>query len=1011
MRLIALLFALLSINCWAVGNSQIIHASPPLTLVNGFMGVQDNPTFVGIVTADGFSSTTGVIAWADGSAANPSLALASGPTNGFWGLGASNILGGSTNGVQAFQISAGGLWTIGNGAPSGLHALNVGGTPAAGVTRGVNVSATLNPSGGSFSAFRSNPTLAAGATATSYTGYNGSSLTVGAGATVNRVIDFFTNNQVAGALGNATLSDDAALFTGNWFIYQLSAARPNKFSSVSTFANTTDATSSTSGSIVTSGGLGVLLNLNVGGTATIGTAGANTTHLINGNFTANDVTTSPVVWGFYKDVNAGDSTANNTITIGNSGAAQGATRILYGNDVAAGAPEFKIAFEPRNNAGTSNYSAAYISMDKIAASGGATMLFTTADAGGTIRSALKFDQTQSALFYGSHLYYNTLGATATISTLYAGNSLANDGGLEIDGGNSTGGRITLYGATHSTKASQLELGNSIALGATYGTTSGAGQWNFGTGGLVSTSGAAFTQNFTSNSAVARGIDLDETFSTTATVSLLRLHTTVAPSVAMTEVRHISPGGVTLGSGASVGRITDYFTNNQNLGSTGNAAFADNSSYTGNWFINQAATTLPIKFSSVLQLSDGSAATPELVAAAGTTTGIWFTGTSGIMGFSSAGVEVARVSGTQLNVTGGSDLSTTGAVRIGFTSTASTPPNAGTGLRVLANQNYNGTADSLANGIYVTSQRAITTTQSENLGMLTARMISQIVVPTAQTYTNTNVFETLRLENFTLSGGGTMAVTSAVKLNVYPDSTATGTYKAGIIIGAQTGATNNSGLTDSATASGATLWINQTANVANSFAGISTFANTTDASSTSTGSLITAGGLGVAKKLYVGTGLNLASLTASQAVFTDGSKNLVSNAITGTGNVVMSASPTIGSPSFTTQATFGNYHLEPQEHDFGNSSTAQTIDWSQSSTAKSTLTGNVTYTFSNPVTGGTYALKVNTGAGSFTTTWPAAVHWTGGTAPTTTATASKVDVYTFYYDGSTYFGTYSQNYAP
>jgi hypothetical protein len=37
---------------------------------------------------------------------------------------------------------------------------------------------------------------------------------------------------------------------------------------------------------------------------------------------------------------------------------------------------------------------------------------------------------------------------------------------------------------------------------------------------------------------------------------------------------------------------------------------------------------------------------------------------------------------------------------------------------------------------------------------------------------------------------------------------------------------------------------------------------------------------------------LSSLTASVAVFTDGSKGLVSNAITGTGNVVMSASPTM-----------------------------------------------------------------------------------------------------------------------
>jgi hypothetical protein len=38
--------------------------------------------------------------------------------------------------------------------------------------------------------------------------------------------------------------------------------------------------------------------------------------------------------------------------------------------------------------------------------------------------------------------------------------------------------------------------------------------------------------------------------------------------------------------------------------------------------------------------------------------------------------------------------------------------------------------------------------------------------------------------------------------------------------------------------------------------------------------------------------NISGLTASRAVFTDGSKNLASNTITGTGNVVMSASPTL-----------------------------------------------------------------------------------------------------------------------
>jgi hypothetical protein len=103
---------------------------------------------------------------------------------------------------------------------------------------------------------------------------------------------------------------------------------------------------------------------------------------------------------------------------------------------------------------------------------------------------------------------------------------------------------------------------------------------------------------------------------------------------------------------------------------------------------------------------------------------------------------------------------------------------------------------------------------------------------------------------------------------------------------------------------------------------------TDASSTSTGSIITAGGVGIAKKLYVGTDANIggntaitgnttitgtlgvtgvatfsatpiySSLTASSAVATDASKNLVSVANTGTGSNVLATSPTIASPTLT-----------------------------------------------------------------------------------------------------------------
>jgi hypothetical protein len=88
---------------------------------------------------------------------------------------------------------------------------------------------------------------------------------------------------------------------------------------------------------------------------------------------------------------------------------------------------------------------------------------------------------------------------------------------------------------------------------------------------------------------------------------------------------------------------------------------------------------------------------------------------------------------------------------------------------------------------------------------------------------------------------------------------------------------------------------------------------TDSSSVSTGSIITAGGVGIAKNLYVGVNANIAgtlgvtgvatfsaapiysSLTASSAVATDASKNLVSVTNTGTGNNVLATSPTLVTP--------------------------------------------------------------------------------------------------------------------
>lgn len=90
---------------------------------------------------------------------------------------------------------------------------------------------------------------------------------------------------------------------------------------------------------------------------------------------------------------------------------------------------------------------------------------------------------------------------------------------------------------------------------------------------------------------------------------------------------------------------------------------------------------------------------------------------------------------------------------------------------------------------------------------------------------------------------------------------------------------------------------------------------------------------------------------------------------------------------------------------GNISGAVAIDLNNANMYTYTLTGNVTFSFSNaPASGTNLALTlylIQDGTGGRTVTWPGSVKWPGGVAPTLTTTAGKIDVITLMtYDGGT-----------
>jgi len=107
---------------------------------------------------------------------------------------------------------------------------------------------------------------------------------------------------------------------------------------------------------------------------------------------------------------------------------------------------------------------------------------------------------------------------------------------------------------------------------------------------------------------------------------------------------------------------------------------------------------------------------------------------------------------------------------------------------------------------------------------------------------------------------------------------------------------------------------------------------------------------------------------------------------------------------------GDVTVDLKEHYYSAlfTQTGTTVTWTNGNVQARSLSAPITFTFAGAVAGGRYALVITNSGGAQTITWPAAVKWSGGTVPTPSA-SGKVDIYTFLYDGTNYYGAASLNY--
>jgi hypothetical protein len=156
-----------------------------------------------------------------------------------------------------------------------------------------------------------------------------------------------------------------------------------------------------------------------------------------------------------------------------------------------------------------------------------------------------------------------------------------------------------------------------------------------------------------------------------------------------------------------------------------------------------------------------------------------------------------------------------------------------------------------------------------------------------------------------------------------------------------------------------------------------------------------------------TGSGTLAVTTSLSGVLKGTGSGFAAAVAGTDYVTPTGSETLTNKTLT-NPTITNY----TETTFtANTGSALTLDLVNGTIQVLTLTANATITMPTATAGKSFLVELKTGAGGYTCSFNA-VKWPGGTAPTVTSTASRMDIFSFFADGANWYGvTVGQNYTP